>query len=224
MKHYPEIEYFGDYWGLPIIAFEKIDGSNLRFEYSHKRGFYKFGTRNVMIDRNSTPFGFAIDLFLNKYSQPLTEIFKSKAYRNSLAFVCYAELHGTKSAFGQHEFNDDTFNITLFDISEYKKGLIPPRQFIKDFGDVELPLVIYEGNLNREFVQDVKRNKFNINEGVVCKGLIPHRKPPHDLYYCKIKTDNWFQRLRTFRPDLYKEEIMQYQLDENLFSFIQKGI
>lgn len=223
MKHYPEIEYFGDYWGLPIVAFEKIDGSNLRFEYSHKRGFYKFGTRNIMIDRSSTPFGFAIDIFLNKYEKALKEIFKSKSYRDSLAFVCFAELFGNKSEFGQHVFDDDKFDITLFDVSEYKHGLIPPRQFVKDFKDVEIPKIIYEGNLNREFVQQVKQNKFGVKEGVVCKGLIAHKKADN-LYYCKIKTDDWFQRLRTRRPDLYKQEITQYHLDNNMYSFIQKGI
>jgi hypothetical protein len=67
MKHYPEIRYYGDYWGLPIMAFNKLDGSNLRFEYSQKRGFYKFGTRKQIIDSNSIPFGFAVNLFLQKF-------------------------------------------------------------------------------------------------------------------------------------------------------------
>jgi hypothetical protein len=214
MKHYPEIEYYGDYWGLPIIAFEKLDGSNMRFEYSHKRGFYKFGTRNMMIDKRSMPFGFAIGIFLDKYEKALTEIFKSKTYRNSLAFVCFAKLHGYKSEFGQHEFGNDIFDITLFDVSEYKHGLIPPRQFVKDFQDVGIPQIIYEGNLNKEFVRDIKQNKFHLKEGVVCKGLIPNRKA-NNLYYCKIKTDGWFERLRARRPDLYFEEMKQVKKTVN---------
>jgi hypothetical protein len=208
MKQYPEIEYYGDYWGLPVIAFEKLDGSNMRFEYSHKRGFYKFGTRNIMIDRNSTPFGFAIDLFLNKYALPLTEIFKSKTYRNSLAFVCFAELYGEKSEFGKHEFNNDIFDIILFDVSEYKKGLILPRQFINNFKDVNIPRIVYEGNLNKEFVRQIKNNEFGLKEGVVCKGLIPNRKTDN-LYYCKIKTNEWFDRLRAKYANLYEIEVKQ---------------
>ncbi len=208
MKHYPEIEYYGDYWGLPVIAFEKLDGSNLRFEYSHKRGFYKFGTRNMMIDRKSEPFGIAVDIFLNKYEKPLFEIFKSKTYRNSLAFVCFAEFYGTKSEFGQHVFDDDTFDITLFDVSEYKHGLIPPRQFVRDFSDIGIPRVVYDGNLNKEFIRQVKRNDFGLKEGAVCKGLIPNRKGDN-LYYCKVKTNEWFDRLRERYPDLYRDEINQ---------------
>ena len=208
MKQYQEINYYGDYWGLPIIAFDKIDGSNLRFEYSQKRGFYKFGTRNMMIDKTNDPFGFAIDIFLNKYSENITKIFKGKNYRNTLAFVCYAELICESSEFGQHDFKNGKFDLVLFDVEQYKTGLIAPRQFVKDFGDVGVPKIIYEGNLNREFVASVKGNEYGLSEGVVCKGSIPNRKE-NNLYYCKIKTNDWFDRLRNKRPDLYEEELKQ---------------
>jgi hypothetical protein len=203
MKQYDSIDYYGDHWGLPIVAFDKLDGSNLRFEYSHKRGFYKFGTRKQMIDEKSD-FGFAINLFMEKYSKPLTEIFKSKEYRNILSFVCYAELVGTKSAFGQHEFSNDIFDVVLFDVDQYKKGIIPPKQFVKDFGHTGIPRIIYEGNLNKEFVERVKANEFNLSEGVICKGITTTKKGKPDLYYCKIKTNDWFERLRT--KDVYEYE------------------
>lgn len=206
MKQYDSIDYYGDYWGLPVVAFDKLDGSNLRFEFSQKRGFYKFGTRKMMIDQNSD-FGFAIDLFLNKYNESLTRIFKSKDYRNILNFVCYAELVGTKSAFGQHDFGNDEFDIVLFDIDQYKKGMIPPKQFVKDFGDCGIPRVVYEGNLNMEFVNDVKNNKFNLTEGVICKGLTETKKGRPMLYYCKIKTNDWFERLRSRDSIQYEKEL-----------------
>ena len=154
MKQYNEIKYFGHYWDIPIVAFDKMDGSNLRFEYSHKRGFYKFGTKKMMIDSKHETFGFAVDLFLNKYTDNLSYIFKDKQYRNILSFVCYAELYGSKSEFGQHDFVDDTFDVTLFDIDQYKKGLMPPKQFISDFKE----LGVYSGNLNKEFVKSVREN------------------------------------------------------------------
>ena len=51
MKQYPKILYFDQ---APIneqcYAFDKIDGSNFRAEWSKKRGWYKFGTRNTMIN------------------------------------------------------------------------------------------------------------------------------------------------------------------------------
>jgi hypothetical protein len=208
MQAYPEIYYYGDYWGLPIIAFNKLDGSNLRFEFSQKRGFYKFGTRNVLFNRQHDQFGFAIDLFLNKYNEPLSSIFKSKTYRNILSLVCFAELYSDTSEFGQHDFKNGIFNITLFDVDQYKKGFVHPKQFIKDFSKVGIPEIIYEGNLNREFVNNVKTNKFKLKEGVVDKGLIPNKKE-NNLYYCKIKTNDWFDRLRNKNIDLYNREIRE---------------
>ena len=209
MKSYDSIEYYGDYWGLPIVAFDKLDGSNLRFEYSHKRGFYKFGSRNVMIDETNEQFGFAIKLFKDKYEEGLTKIFKSKEYRHVLSFVCFAELIGTKSAFGQHEFGNDEFDIVLFDISQYKKGFIPPRQFIKDFGHLGIPKIVYEGNLNMEFVQRVKNNEFDLSEGVICKGVTKTKKGQDNIYSCKIKTNDWFDRMRARLPNQFAEELKQ---------------
>lgn len=207
MKEYDQIDYYGDYWGLPIIAFDKLDGSNIRIEYSHKRGFYKFGTRKMMINENTEDFGFAVPLFLNKYEESLSKIFSSREYRNILSFVCFAELHGKKSAFGQHDFGNDEFDITLFDINQYKKGLMPPKQFIKDFESVRIPRVVYEGNLNKEFVLSVKNNEFGLTEGVICKGLIKTRKGVPQLYYCKIKTNDWFERLRNKDSKMFENEL-----------------
>jgi hypothetical protein len=211
MKQYDSIEYFGNHWGLSVIAFDKLDGSNLRFEYSQKRGFYKFGTRKQMIDESSE-FGFAINLFLEKYNESLSKIFKSKEYRNILNFVCFAELVGTKSAFGQHNFGNDKFDIVLFDVDQYKKGLVPPKEFVKNFSSAGIPRVVYEGNLNKELVERVKVNEFDLTEGVICKGQTLTKKGRPELYYCKIKTDDWFKRLRMKDMLLYDKETHEYKL------------
>jgi hypothetical protein len=209
MKSYQTIDYYGDNWGLSVIAFDKLDGSSMRFEYSQKRGFYKFGSRNVMIDENHEQFGFAIKLFKDKYEEEITKVFKSKEYRNTLSFVCFAELIGAKSAFGQHEFGNDNFDVVLFDVSAYKRGFIPPKQFVKDFGPLGIPRVVYEGNLNKEFVQRVKSNEFGLSEGVICKGVTQSKKGKDNIYYCKIKTDDWFARLRANNMELYNQELKQ---------------
>jgi len=212
MKQYDTIDYYGDHWGLPVLAFDKLDGSNIRVEFSHKRGFYKFGTRKQMIDQNSDPFGIAVNLFMEKYNESLSEIFHRREYRNIMSFVCYAEFVGNKSAFGMHDFKNDVFDIVLFDIDQYKKGMIPPRQFYEDFQPVGIPHVIYEGNLNREFVEQVKNNEFNLTEGVVAKGLIKTKKGVPQIYACKIKTNDWFERLKNKSPEMFETEIKQAKL------------
>ena len=214
MKSYDTIAYYGANWGLPIYGFDKLDGSNLRFEASQKRGIYKFGTRGMMIDEKHEEFGFAVDLIRNKYEEPLMKVFKSKDYRNILSFVCFAELWGSSSAFGQHDFVNDKFDVTLFDIALYKKGLVAPKQFIGDFGHTGIPRIVYTGNLNKELIQRVKSNEFNLTEGIIAKGLLKTRKGNDELYYCKIKTNDWFDRLRNKSPELYEEELKQAKITE----------
>jgi hypothetical protein len=45
MKTYPSISR--DIVGQPIYAFDKLDGSNIRAEWSKKNGFHKFGSRDM---------------------------------------------------------------------------------------------------------------------------------------------------------------------------------
>jgi hypothetical protein len=209
MKSYPTIEYYGENWGIPVIAFDKLDGSNLRFEYSHKRGVYKAGTRNMMIDRTHETFGFAVDIFREKYEEGIRKVLREKPYRDILSFVFFAELLGTRSEFGQHDFANDQFDVVLFDVSLYKKGMLFPKEFVRDFSHLGIPRVVYEGNLTRDFVQRVKANEFDLSEGVICKGKTETRKGVDMPYYCKVKTDEWLNRLKNKRPDLYIEEEKQ---------------
>ncbi len=216
MKKYPTIDYYGENWNLPIIGFDKLDGSSLRFEWNKKRGFYKSGSRNVMIDENSEQFGLGVKIFKEKYSEKLSSIFTTKKYRDVLSFVCYAEFLGEKSAFGQHEFDNDKFDVVLFDIDRYKKGFVPPKDFVDDFGDLGIPKVVYTGNLNKDLVARVKRNEFNLSEGLICKGKINTKKGVDQLYYCKIKTDDWFNRLRSLSDEkLLSEELKQARKFDN---------
>ena len=210
MLTFPHINYYGDYWGLPIIAFDKLDGSNIRAEFSRKKGFYKFGTRNVMIDEKNEQFGQAIPTFLNKYGDELEKVFNQKEYRNILSFVCFGEFLGENSEYGRHGLNDK-FDIVLFDVNAYKKGLIKPRDFVNNFGHLDIPKIIYEGELNEEFINDVKVNKFNLKEGVIAKGVVPGKKSDN-LYYCKIKTNQWLENLRA----KYGEKALQEELKKHI--------
>jgi len=207
MKDFPSINYYGDYWGIPGTAFRKLDGSNIRVEYSKKRGFYKFGTRTQLIDeRSDTPFKVAIELFNKKY-EPLIEVFTGKQYRESQSITLFLELHGLESAFGQHNFNS-ILDLTLFDVWVYKKGFVSPKEFISDFSMYGIPDVIYEGNLNQELINDVKNNRFNLEEGVIFKSNQMVKKG-NQHYYCKIKTDDWFNRLKSVDERLYLSEMKQ---------------
>jgi hypothetical protein len=69
----------------------------------------------------------------------------------------------------------------------FKKGMMSPRQFLKQYGDLPYAAeVVYEGNLNKQFVDDVRSGKYPVWEGVVAKG---------DDFMVKIKTDAFFKKL-----------------------------
>mgnify|MGYP003405264721 FL=1 len=190
MKNYPKIEYYNKVqFGEHCIAFDKLDGSNLRFEWGHKRGWYKFGSRNVMIDKNNEQFGIGIEIFLNKYGDELDQIFRTK-YRKVPNFVVFGEFYGENSFAGQH-LDSDVKDVVLFDVNQYQRGFIDPKEFVKNFGHLHIPNIIYEGKYNNQIISDVQSNKFNLSEGVIVKGM-----KGKETWMVKIKTNDWLNKIK----------------------------
>ena len=73
MKQYPEISGSNKApIGAQCLAFVKYDGSNLRWEWSPKKGWYKFGTRTRLFDHTDEIFGEAIPLFQDTLGPEIT--------------------------------------------------------------------------------------------------------------------------------------------------------
>ena len=195
MKSYHKIPHWnkGEF-GCEMIAFNKYDGSSVRFEYNTKRGFYKFGTRNTMIDIKDKIFGESIDIFLNKYNEDLCRIFMDK-YPRIINVVVFGEFFGENSFSGQHDLSDEK-DICIFDISLYKRGIISPYEFLDNFGHLDVPIVIYEGKYNMHFINNVRNNIYDLDEGVVCKGIIKNKKYGDQIWMSKIKTNTWLRKVR----------------------------
>jgi len=102
----------------------------------------------------------------------------------------------------------------LLDVDVYKKGYVKPKDFIKDFGHLKIPKVIYEGTLDKEFVQSVK-NSEELEEGVICKTVLKKRKGGEEMYHCKIKTKDWMKRLKEKDLDLYYKELNETEKFEH---------
>lgn len=190
MKQYPSIEKKINR-DLPVYAFDKIDGSNIRAEWRKKNGFYKFGSRNCLIDENHPELGESIGLFMAKHAQPLEKIFTGERWQQAIAFF---EFWGPNSFAGQHV--DEPHDVILFDVNQDKKGFVPPNDFIKKFGHLGIPRMLHHGRANSEFEEAVKSGTLDemTFEGVVCKGV---RKGRH-LTMFKIKSQAWVDKLREF--------------------------
>lgn len=194
MKSYPSIPYATpEDFGFECTAFYKYDGSNLRFEYSKKRGWWKFGTRNRLFDKTDPDFGSAIDLFLNNHAEGVEKVLKdNKEYKNSDAVIVFAEFFGAKSFSGQH-VADDPKELVIFDINIHKKGLVSPRDFVNNFGHLKIAETVYRGPLTQDFLDAIWRGEYPVVEGVIIKWGSGHK-----LSMRKMKTEAYKKRLIEF--------------------------
>jgi hypothetical protein len=62
--------------------------------------------------------------------------------------------------------------------------MIGSKQFVADFGHLPIARVVYEGKLTGKFAKGVRTGKYDVAEGVVCKG----GTGGDDLWMAKIKT------------------------------------
>jgi hypothetical protein len=197
MLQYPSITRWQDSRGIgkPCIAFYKYDGSNLRWEWSLKRGFYKYGSRTQLFDQTSEQFGEAIPLFQDLMAKDIANIVTDE-YGRTERIIAFTEFFGENSFAGTHVLEDKK-HLILFDVSVYKKGFIEPRKFVKMFGACPWTAkVVYEGNMNIPFIEDIRNGKYPVYEGVICKG---------DGWSAKIKTLEYLERLKNTFPDTWEK-------------------
>lgn len=198
MEQYPSIDKL--IRNIPVFAYDKLDGSNIRVEWSKKTGFYKFGSRRQLIDETHPHLGEAISLFNNKYSDDLNRIFTKERFMKTTVFL---EFYGPNSFAGFHEQEPHT--VTLFDVHVYKKGLMGSKEFNKMFSTVETAPLLYTGNVNQDFVDSVKTGTLEgmTFEGVVCKAGYDKR---NKLVSFKVKNHAWLEKLK----DKYKDDIKMF--------------
>jgi hypothetical protein len=196
MKQYPSISKDVRH-GTYIYAFQKFDGSNIRSEWNKKKGFYKFGSRTQLIDESHKPLGKAINLIKEKYEKDLTDIFINQKYQDVL---CFFEFYGPSSFAGNHlETEEQT--VTLIDVNPFKQGIMEPNQFIKLFGHLDIPKVLYQGTVNASLFDAVKQSTLPDMplEGVVCKGASDSKAKMPVMF--KIKSQNWLDKLKELCKD-----------------------
>jgi hypothetical protein len=73
--------------------------------------------------------------------------------------------------------------------------MLPPKEFLKLFKDVETPEVLYEGNPTSDFVESVRNRTLEgmTYEGVVCKGGLDSRRR---VITFKVKSHDWLNAVR----------------------------
>ena len=198
MEHYPTIPVRSqvDTKGEIFWAFDKLDGSNIRAEWTRKNGFHKFGRRKALLDDSNPFLPEAESLILNKYGDALEQIFKKQRWSLVTAFF---EFWGANSFAGNHI--QEEHDVILFDLRPFKQGILPPNDFVRLTQDIDTPRLLYTGVLTQDFMQSVENGILEgmTFEGVVCKGRYV-RKLGRPLML-KIKNRAWLDKLRARCPD-----------------------
>ncbi len=201
VKTYPSISYATE-CKIPIIAFDKLDGSNIRAEWSKKHGWHKFGTRHRLVDSTDPIFGKAPKLVIDKYGEALGERLRAAKYEKAM---CFFEMWGPNSFAGMHDVNDE-LTVTLFDIAPFKHGILQPQKFLKLVEGLDHAKVLYMGQCTEEFVKSVRDGTLTgmTFEGVVCKAENDKKTKMPVMF--KQKNHAWIEKLRSYcgnNSDLY---------------------
>ena len=203
MKTYPSISSIPCGSDEDIVAFDKLDGNNIRVEWSQKRGFYKFGTRTRLIDKTDKNLGLAVVLFKRQWAKVLPPIFLKQGWiGKNIRIICFFEFWGSGSFAGKHAYNEKDFHLTLIDVAidgkGSNRGILDPLKFIKLFGHLETPNVLYKGKVSKDFQESVRNGSLPgiSREGVVCKTYRVHKGNTPGPVMFKIKTESWIQELK----------------------------
>lgn len=188
------------------IAFEKYDGTNLHWSWDRELGWHAFGMRRHRYDLDESGVAHfhlnhiglpdVVEIFQRDLANPLEQIFCQNPNYDGQEFTVFTEYFGANSFAGQHQLGDDR-ELVLFDVQS-DKGMVPPRAFVADFSTCKIARVIYQGRLTGKFALDVREGKYDVSEGVVCKG----GNTSESLWMVKIKTNAYRLRLKqAFRED-----------------------
>jgi hypothetical protein len=198
---YPSIEGPAfTFLNAPCIAFEKYDGSNLRFFWDQKRGWHSTGTRYRWFKAVTPMFGVAVETFQREYAKGIVEALRRfKEYRGVTELVAFCEFFGPGTFSGLH-VEAEPKQLVLFDIYLPGRGFVFPKDLIAHFGHLRTAKVVYEGNFTREFIKEVQAGKYPVAEGVVAKGVHTRRlrkgKAGQEVWMAKVKTMTWLEELR----------------------------
>lgn len=149
-----------------------------------------------MYDKTHLQLGNVVTVFERKYFDKLYNYFSTvRDYRTLQSIVVYLEYVGPNSFAGLHDPNDKMY-LVLIDVWKHGKGWVEPKDFVKDFTEFGIPEVIYRGNLNQEFIQDIKNNIYNLKEGVVAKVTQQTKRVDKKVWMVKIKANQWYEKLK----------------------------
>lgn len=188
-----------------VYGFLKYDGSNLRVEWTPKRGFDKFGTRKRLFDKSDPVFGGAIDIFNKMWAKDLDNVIRrNKYYQGAQKITFFFEYFGEKSFAGKHVSNDEKM-LVLIDVKIHKKNYLEPKLFIEHFDHIYgVAELVWKGKLSEEFLSNIENSTdlgsiYRIRQPII-EGVVFKRYDNKRYKMFKVKTYAWKQHLKEVFP------------------------
>ena len=204
---YPKIPDTLDCPLKQCVAFEKYDGTNIHFVLEPYAGWMDFGTRRDRFPLNNGgvnkfeqahPELAGLDNFWDQDAKLEFFLMDHPKYSKAKEIIVFAEYFGAKSFAGSHQ-DDDAMKFVIIDV-QVDGQILPPEEFIEEFGQFNIARVIFKGKFTGQLFVDVRKGKYDVKEGVVVKGMVDKK-----VYMAKIKTDTYLQRLKTQFKENWKE-------------------
>lgn len=130
---------------------------------------------------------------MSNYGDELGKRFKDQRYELATAFM---EFYGPSSFAGNHE--PESHEVRVFDIHVHKKGILPPKDFLKLLEGLPIPNLLYHGVVGKEVVDQIYNSEMPgmTFEGGVAKG--PFLQKCGGPVMFKLKSRAWLEKLRGF--------------------------
>lgn len=188
MKSYPSIP-LTPVKGLHYHFFDKLDGSNIRAEWSAKDGLSKFGTRRELIQKGSE-FERAIPVIRDLFEDQLSEAFRRKNIKQA---TCFFEWFGPSSFAGKHLDAVKQMSAVLIDVNIYRRGFMPPEEFISFSEPLVTPIYLGLREITPTFTDQVRNGSL---EGVTFEGVVGKTVFKNQFRMVKIKSTAWLKKLK----------------------------
>lgn len=217
MKAYPSItrstgQSFEEF---DAYVFDKLDGRNVRVEWSKKQGWHKFGTRHRLFDKTDKSFANAIPLFQETLSEKLTKVARDARWERVIAFM---EFWGPTTLGGLMNPDEsyDATMLSVIDLAPYKKGLLDPREFqdIVTHHDIPAPQFLGSWRWTRGFVEQVRiafdgDGEFASRYGITHEGVVGKRRDGAITTMAKAKTQKWIDAIIAQRGEIEGRKLVE---------------
>lgn len=192
MKQYPTISPIVQR-RISVNVYDKIDGSNIRVEWTKKRGFHKFGSRKQLLASDQGLISKAPGLLL-AYAEKLENYLIGHLHTDRA--IVYFEFYGENSFAGSHETTDN-HKLAVLDIEIYKKGFIHQDEYLYMAENHDIPTPLHWGKMiiTPEFEKRVRNGEIGSFEGVVCKAVNAKDKYGKPIMF-KIKNQAWIDKVK----------------------------